>query len=68
MQSSPRKRYASIDEARWDNVPDVELPFVVDGLTMTERAQYSPLIIVETGPFKGRQYRRDPLTKSLVRV
>jgi len=69
--STPRKvqpRYATIEEAKWDDVPDVDIPFVVDGLTPSERAQYSPLITVESGPFKGRQYRRDPLTKSLVRV
>lgn len=62
------RRYKNIEEAQWDGVPDVDIPYVVDGLNATERAQYSPLITIESGPFKGRQYRRDPITKSLVRV
>ena len=65
MDIGTGKRYATKEEANAAGVRDSDLAFV-NGVTPDpstwERVQFT------SGPFKGRVYRRNPITLQLMRV
>lgn len=56
------KTYDTREAALADGVPASDIADV------RERVGREPDVTFATGPFKGRIYKRDPLTKALVRV
>ncbi len=56
------RTYGTFDEAVADGVPESDIAHIDD------RIAGQPIITFKTGPFKNREYKRDPLTNNLVRV